>query len=157
MGFGFPAAIGAQFGCPDKKVWSVVGDGGFQMTACELQTCAQEGIKIHIAIINNGYLGMVRQWQEMFWENRLSGVDLEGNPDFVKLAEAYGVLGLRIRRPGDIDRKLQEARAHAGPVLVVAEVMKEDNVFPMIPAGAPLSHMIIEPPKHRLEKPSGST
>jgi acetolactate synthase-1/2/3 large subunit len=112
---------------------------------------------VKILVINNNYLGMVRQWQEMFWENRLSGVDLEGNPDFVKLAEAYGIPGLRIRRPGDIDRKLKEARAHPGPVLVVAEVMKEDNVFPMIPAGAPLSHMIIEPPKHRLEKPSGST
>jgi acetolactate synthase-1/2/3 large subunit len=85
-------------------------------------------------------------------------VDLEGNPDFVKLAEAYGIKGLRIRRPGDIDRKLREARAYkGGPVLVVAEVVKEDNVFPMIPAGAPISHMIIEPPKHRLEKPSGST
>jgi acetolactate synthase-1/2/3 large subunit len=157
MGFGFPAAIGAWFARPEEEVWAVVGDGGFQMTLCELATAAVKGAAVKILVINNNYLGMVRQWQEMFWENRLSGVDLEGNPDFVKLAEAYGVLGLRIRRPGDIDRKLKEARAHPGPVLVVAEVMKEDNVFPMIPAGAPLSHMIIEPPKHRLEKPSGST
>jgi acetolactate synthase-1/2/3 large subunit len=157
MGFGFPAAIGAWFARPEEEVWAVVGDGGFQMTLCELATAAVKGAAVKILVINNNYLGMVRQWQEMFWENRLSGVDLEGNPDFVKLAEAYGVLGLRIRRPGDIDRKLKEARAHDGPVLVVAEVMKEDNVFPMIPAGAPISHMIIEPPKHRLEKPSGST
>jgi acetolactate synthase I/II/III large subunit len=115
-------------------------------------------VPVKILVINNNYLGMVRQWQELFFENRLSGVDLEGNPDFVKLAEAYGIKGLRIRRPGDVDRKLREARAYKdGPVLVVAEVVKEDNVFPMIPAGAPIAHMIIEPPKHRLEKPSGST
>ncbi len=158
MGFGFPAAIGAWFARQDQEVWAVVGDGGFQMTLCELATAAVHEVGVKILVINNNYLGMVRQWQEMFWENRLSGVDLEGNPDFVKLAEAYGVKGLRIRRPGDIDRKLREARAHTkGPVLVVAEVMKEDNVFPMIPAGAPIAHMIIEPPKHRLEKPSGST
>ena len=157
MGFGFPAAIGAWFARPEEEVWAVVGDGGFQMTLCELATAAVKRAAVKILVINNNYLGMVRQWQEMFWENRLSGVDLEGNPDFVKLAEAYGVPGLRIRRPGDIDRKLKEARAHPGPVLVVAEVMKEDNVFPMIPAGAPVSHMIIEPPRHRLEKPVGST
>jgi acetolactate synthase-1/2/3 large subunit len=157
MGFGFPAAIGAWFARPDQEVWAVVGDGGFQMTLCELATAAVKKVGVKVLVINNNYLGMVRQWQEMFWENRLSGVDLEGNPDFVKLAEAYGVKGLRITRPGDIDRKLREARAHKGPALVVAEVMKEDNVFPMIPAGAPIANMIIEPPKHRLEKPHGST
>jgi len=157
MGFGFPAAIGAWFARPDQEIWAVVGDGGFQMTLCELATAAVKKVGVNVLVINNNYLGMVRQWQEMFWENRLSGVDLEGNPDFVKLAEAYGVKGLRITRPGDIDRKLREARAHKGPVLVVAEVMKEDNVFPMIPAGAPIANMIIEPPKHRLEKPHGST
>ena len=158
MGFGFPAAIGAWFARPEEEVWAVVGDGGFQMTLSELATAAVHHVPVKILVINNNYLGMVRQWQEMFWENRLSGVDLEGNPDFVKLAEAYGVKGLRINRPGDVDRKLREARAHkGGPVLVVAEVMKEDNVFPMIPAGAPIAHMIIEPPRHRLEKPSGST
>ena len=99
-----------------------------------------------------------RQWQELFFENRLSGVDLEGNPDFVKLAESYGIPAFRIRRPADIDRKLRAARAVAdGPAVVVAEVMKEDNVFPMIPAGASLSEMLIEKPKRRLEKPTGST
>src|SRR5262245_24251660 len=158
MGFGFPAAIGAKFARPESEVWAVVGDGGFQMTLCELATAAVHHVPVKVLVINNNYLGMVRQWQELFFENRLSGVDLEGNPDFVKLAEAYGVKGLRISRAGDIDRKLREARAHkGGPVLVVAEVVKEDNVFPMIPAGAPIAHMIIEPPKHRLEKPSGST
>jgi acetolactate synthase-1/2/3 large subunit len=158
MGFGFPAAIGAQFGRRGDEVWAVVGDGGFQMTLCELATAAVHKLPVKVLVINNNFLGMVRQWQELFWENRLSGVDLEGNPDFVKLAEAYGVKGIRIRRPGDVDRKLQEARdVTDGPCLVVAEVSKEDNVFPMIPAGAPLSHMIIEPPRERLEKPSGST
>jgi acetolactate synthase-1/2/3 large subunit len=94
----------------------------------------------------------------MFYDNRLSGADLEGNPDFVKLAQAYGVKGLRIRRPADVDRVLREAQQYdAGPCVVVAEVVKEDNVFPMIPAGASLSEMLIEKPKHRLEKPTGST
>ncbi len=158
MGFGFPAAIGAQFAFPHKKVWAIVGDGGFQMTCSELATAAVNKLPVKCLIINNNYLGMIRQWQEMFYDNRLSGADLEGNPDFVKLAQAYGVKGLRIRRPADVDRILREAQAwDSGPCVVVAEVVKEDNVFPMIPAGASLSEMLIEKPKHRLEKPSGST
>jgi acetolactate synthase-1/2/3 large subunit len=158
MGFGWPAAIGAKFARPEAEVWAVVGDGGFQMTMAELATAAVHKVAARCLIINNNYLGMVRQWQELFYENRLSGVDLEGNPDFVKLAEAYGIAAFRIRRPADIDRKLKAARAvKGGPAVVVAEVMKEDNVFPMIPAGAPVSHMIIDPPKRRLEKPVGST
>jgi acetolactate synthase I/II/III large subunit len=158
MGFGFPAAVGAKFARPREEVWAVVGDGGFQMTLCELATAAVHKVAVKVLIINNNYLGMVRQWQELFFENRLSGVDLEGNPDFVKLAEAYGIKALRIGRPADIDRKLREAHEYdAGPCVVVAEVVKEDNVFPMIPAGAPVSAMIIDPPRQRLEKPSGST
>jgi len=157
MGFGFPAAIGAKLARPEAEVWAVVGDGGFQMTMSELATAAVHEVGVKVLVVNNNYLGMVRQWQEAFFDNRLSGVDLEGNPDFVKLAEAYGVKGLRIRRPADIDRKLREARAHDGPVVVVAEVVKEGNVFPWIPAGAPITDMLIEPPKHKLEKPSGST
>ena len=158
MGFGFPAAIGAQFGNPDKRVWAIVGDGGFQMTLCELATAQIHRLPVKVLIINNNYLGMIRQWQELFYENRLSGSDLEGNPDFVKLAQSYGVKALRIRRPADVDRILREAHAYRdGPCVVVAEVVKEDNVFPMIPAGAAVSEMIIEPPKHKLEKPTGST
>ena len=158
MGFGFPAAIGAQFANPDKKVWAVVGDGGFQMTQAELATAQLHQLPVKCLIINNNYLGMIRQWQELFYENRLSGSDLEGNPDFVKLAQAYGVKGLRIRRPADVDRILREAHEYQdGPCVVVAEVVKEDNVFPMIPAGAAVSEMIIEKPKHRMEKPEGST
>jgi acetolactate synthase-1/2/3 large subunit len=158
MGFGFPAAIGAAFGRPGQPVWAVVGDGGFQMTQAELATAQIHKLNVKCLIVNNNFLGMVRQWQELFFENRLSGVDLEGNPDFVKLAQAYGVKAYRIRRPGDVDRILAEAHAYSkGPCVVVAEVVKEDNVFPMIPAGAPLSHMIIEKPKEKLEKPQGST
>jgi len=158
MGFGFPAAIGAKFGRPQAEVWAVVGDGGFQMTMAELATASIHKLATKVLIINNNYLGMVRQWQEAFFDNRLSGVDLEGNPDFVKLAEAYGIKALRIRRPADIDRKLREAREYQeGPCVVVAEVIREDNVFPWVPAGAPISGMLLEPPRERLEKPSGST
>ncbi len=158
MGFGFPAAIGAQFANPDKKVWAIVGDGGFQMTQAELATAGVHKLPVKCLIINNHYLGMIRQWQELFYENRLSGSDLEGNPDFVKLAQAHSIKALRIRRPGDVDRILSEAHEYdEGPCVVVAEVVKEDNVFPMIPAGAAVSEMIIEKPKHRMDKPEGST
>jgi len=158
MGFGFPAAIGAQFANPDQKVWCIVGDGGFQMTMPELATAAIHKLPVKILIINNSYLGMVRQWQELFFDNRLSGVDLEGNPDFVKLAGAYGIKGWRVRRPAEVDRVLKAAMAYNdGPCLVEAEVIKEDNVFPMIPAGAALRDMIVDRPKHKMEKPTGST
>ena len=158
MGYGFPAAIGAQFGQPDEAVWAVVGDGGFQMTLPELATAAIHKLPVKVLIVNNNFLGMVRQWQQMFFDNRLSGVDLEGNPDFVKLAQAYGIKAWRIKRPADVDRILEQAHAYdEGPCVVVAEVMKEDNVFPMIPAGASLDEMLIEKPKEKLAKPSGST
>ena len=158
MGFGMPAAIGAQFGRPDHQVWAVVGDGGFQMTMPELATAATRKLPIKVLIINNAYLGMVRQWQEMFFENRYSGVDLEGNPDFVKLAESFGCKGFRIRRSGDVRRILQQAIDYNdGPCIVDACVEKEGNVFPMIPAGAAVSEMITEKPKTALPKPEGST
>ncbi len=158
MGFGFPAAVGAKLGCPDKPVWAIVGDGGFQMTLSELATAAVNKVALKVLVINNHYLGMVRQWQELFYANRLSGTDLEGNPDFVKLAEAYNIRGFHLRRAADVDRVLQAAMEYDdGPCLIDAEVVKEDNVFPMIPAGAPLSDIIIEPPKATLEKPAGST
>ncbi|HXU81535.1 MAG TPA: biosynthetic-type acetolactate synthase large subunit [Polyangia bacterium] len=158
MGYGFPAAIGAQFALPDKKVWTVVGDGGFQMTMAELSTAMIHKLPVKILVINNHYLGMIRQWQELFYDNRLSGADLEGNPDFVKLAQAYGAKGFRIRRAADVDKILKQAMDwNEGPCIVDAEVVKEDNVFPMIPAGAALRDMIIERPKEKLEKPTGST
>jgi acetolactate synthase I/II/III large subunit len=158
MGYGFPAAIGAQFAKPDTKVWSISGDGGFQMTMCELATAALHKLPVKILIINNSYLGMVRQWQELFFDNRLSGVDLEGNPDFVKLAAAYGIKGWHVKRPADVDRVIKAAMAwNEGPCLIEAEVIKEDNVFPMIPAGAALKDMLIERPKQKMAKPEGST
>jgi len=158
MGFGFPAAIGAKLGCPDKPVWAVVGDGGFQMTLSELATAAVNKINVKVLVINNHFLGMVRQWQELFYENRLSGTPLPGNPDFVKLAEAYNIQAFHLRRAADVDRVLTAAMEYNdGPCLVEAEVVREDNVFPMIPAGASLAEMIIEPPKMALEKPTGST
>ena len=158
MGFGFPAAIGAQLGRPDDTVVAIVGDGGFQMTLCELATAAVHKLPLKVLVMDNKYLGMVRQWQNLFFDNRLSGVDLEGNPDFVKLAEAYGIKGFHLRRNADIDKVLKQALEYdEGPCVVHAECEKEDNVFPMIPAGAAVHEMIIEPPKHKLAKPTGST
>jgi acetolactate synthase-1/2/3 large subunit len=158
MGFGFPAAIGAQLACPDSLVISISGDGGFQMTLFELATAALHKLPIKIVVLNNHYLGMVRQWQELFYEDRTSGVDLVGNPDFCKLAEAYGIPSVHIRRPADVGRMLQKALDYKdGPILIHAECVKTDNVFPMIPAGAALEDMIIEAPKHRMAKPVGST
>jgi len=158
MGFGFPAAIGAQLAHPEKTVVTIVGDGGFQMTLCELATAFIHKLPIKILIINNHYLGMVRQWQNLFYDNRLSGVDMEGNPDFVKLAQAYGIKGFRVRRSADVRRIMAAALEYnEGPCVIDVEVEKEDNVFPMIPAGASLSEMILEPPKHKMAKPVGST
>ena len=148
MGFGFPAAIGAKLGHPERSVWAVVGDGGFQMTLSELATAVVHKLAVKVIIMNNHYLGMVRQWQEMFYDNRLSGIDLDGNPDFVKLAEAYGAKGLHLRRAADVDRVLQAAGEYNdGPCLIDAEVVKEGNVFPMVPAGASLREMIVDPPR----------
>ena len=158
MGFGFPAAIGAQFACPDDLVVAIVGDGGFQMTLFELATAALHKLPLKILVLNNHYLGMVRQWQELFFEDRKSGVDLEGNPDFVKLAAAYGIQGFNIKRPADTGRILQKALDYnEGPCLIHAECCKTDNVFPMIPAGAALEDMLTEPPKEKMAKPVGST
>ena len=160
MGYGFPASIGAQLGNPEDLVVAVVGDGGFQMTMSELATAAIHKLPIKILIINNRYLGMVRQWQQLFFDNRESGVDMEGNPDFVKVGEAFGVKGFHLRRAGDVTKVLKKALAYnEGPCIVEAEVVKADNVFPMIPAGAAVSDMLIdEPPKtKKLKKPVGST
>ncbi len=158
MGFGFPAAIGAQFAHPEQTVVAVVGDGGFQMTLNELATAVIHKLPIKILVLNNHYLGMVRQWQELFFDNRESGVDLLGNPDFAKLAEAYGAVGLTVRRPADVRKTLERAMEITDcPVVINAECIKADNVFPMIPAGAPLEAMLTEAPKEKMEKPVGST
>ena len=148
MGFGFPAAIGAQLARPDALVCAIVGDGGFQMTMSELSTAMNLKLPLKVLIINNHYLGMVRQWQNLFYENRLSGVDLQGSPDFVKLAESYGCKAIRIKRIGDVKEGIEKALAYSdGPVVIDAEVEKEDNVFPMIPSGASIRDMILGPPR----------
>ena len=158
MGYGFPAAIGAQFARPKDQVVAIVGDGGFQMTLYELATACIHKLPIKIIVLNNHYLGMVRQWQELFFDNRESGVDLEGNPDFVALAQAYGAAGINITSANDVEAKLKEAWAITDrPVLINAEVIKTDNVYPMVPAGAPLEEMLVKAPTTKLAKPKGST
>lgn len=158
MGFGFPAAIGAQFAKPDTQVVAICGDGGFQMTLFELATAAIHKLPIKIFILNNHYLGMVRQWQELFFDNRMSGVDLEGNPDFVKLAESYGIKGVNITSPSGLKDQIKRIMDYSeGPIVVNCEVQKTDNVYPMVPAGRPLEDMLISAPTEKLEKPTGST
>ena len=144
MGFAVPAAIGAKRARPDAEVWAVVGDGGFQMTMCELATAVQEGIAIKVAIINNGFLGMVRQWQEFFYERRYAATPLSG-PDFVRLAEAFGVRGIAVAQRSEVLPAVDEARTHPGPVVVDFRVEQEDTVYPMVPAGADLHAMIRRP------------
>jgi acetolactate synthase-1/2/3 large subunit len=144
MGFALPAAIGAKFACPDKEVWVIAGDGGFQMTAAELSTIVQEGIKINIAIINNGYLGMVRQWQEFFYEKNYEATPLV-SPDFVKLADAHGINGLTVRTRAELADAVNTARSAPGTFLLNFKVEKEDSVYPMIPAGSSLHEMIRRP------------
>jgi acetolactate synthase-1/2/3 large subunit len=148
MGYGFPAAIGAQFGRPNEAVWSISGDGGFQMTMCELATAAVNRLPVKALVLNNNYLGMVRQWQTMFYDDRKSGVDLDGNPDFAKLAEAYpGVKAFTLKRTADIRKVLERAIAYnEGPCVINAFIEKADNVFPMIPAGSALEGMLISEP-----------
>ena len=144
MGFALPAAIGAKFACPDKDVWVVVGDGGFQMTSCELATAEQEGIKVNVAIINNAFLGMVRQWQEFFYDKRYAATPMTG-PDFVKLAEAYRLTGLRCNQRSDVKSTVEKTLSAKGTVVIDFVVEKEDTVFPMVPAGADLDKMIRRP------------
>lgn len=143
MGFGLPAAVGAQIGCPDALVFDISGDGSFQMNSQELATAVAYRLPIKIAVINNGYLGMVRQWQQLFHGGRYSQTDIFAvNPDFVKLAEAYGVLGLRAERPEEVRPALEKAIATPGPVLIDFAVDREENVFPMVPPGGTLDNMM---------------
>ncbi len=144
MGFSLPAGIGVKFARPDSDVWVLAGDGGFQMTQAELSTIKQEGIKLNIAIINNGYLGMVRQWQDFFFEKRYSAVAISA-PDFVKIAEAHGLEGIRVTQRSEIAAAVQYARQASGTVLIDFQVEQEDAVFPMVPSGASLETMIHRP------------
>jgi acetolactate synthase-1/2/3 large subunit len=143
MGFALPAAIGAKMGRPDAEVWAIVGDGGFQMTCPELATLVQEELDVKIAIINNGYLGMVRQWQEFFYDKRYAATPISG-PDFRKLAEAFGLWGATVTTRGEVESTVASARRQRG-ALIDFQVEQEDSVFPMVPAGRDLHDMIRRP------------
>jgi acetolactate synthase-1/2/3 large subunit len=144
MGFALPAAIGAKVACPEKEVWVVAGDGGFQMTSPELATLMQEKLDLNIAVINNGYLGMVRQWQEFFYEKNYQSTPLL-SPDFVKLAGAYGMHAAAVRCRSEALPAIRAAQQHPGGSLIDFQVEQEDSVYPMIPAGAALNQMIRRP------------
>ena len=148
MGYGLPSAIGAWFAHKDEEVWTVIGDGGFQMTQAELSTAVQENANVKIAIMNNNFLGMVRQWQELFFDKRYEATHLQGNPDFAKLAQLYGIRSWQATNPAEAENAIQEARAHPGPAFIEFQVVEEGdegNVFPMVPAGAALHEMIRRP------------
>jgi acetolactate synthase-1/2/3 large subunit len=140
MGFGMPAAMGAKFGKPEEEVWAIVGDGGFQMTICELATARQENVNINIAIINNNFLGMVRQWQELFYDRRYNATPMF-NPDFCKVAEAYGIPSMRVTTREQMAESVEFARSIDGPVLIEYMVEREEMVYPMVPSGADLDDM----------------
>ncbi len=156
MGFGLPAAIGASFGVgPDKDVWCISGDGSFQMCIQELIVATIYKLPVKIAILNNTFLGMVRQWQEMFWQKHYSSVDMERAPDFVKVAEAYGMLGLRCESVDDVEATIRKAMETEGPVLMDFRVVKETNVYPMIPSGQTVGDMIVRKPQ-QVEEPEST-
>jgi acetolactate synthase-1/2/3 large subunit len=144
MGFALPAAIGAKIARPDSEVWVVAGDGGFQMTSPELATAVQEQLDINVAIINNGYLGMVRQWQEFFYDKRYAATPLSG-PDFVKLAEAYGAWSTAVTERSQVVGAVESARRQRRTAVIDFRVEQEDTVYPMVPAGADLHKMIRRP------------
>jgi acetolactate synthase-1/2/3 large subunit len=144
MGYGFPAALGAQIALPERQVIAFVGDGGFQMTAQELATAVQYGTNVKIVIMNNNSLGMVRQWQELFYDRNYSHVDMEWTPDFIKLADAYGATGLRARHPSELKSVLERGLSTPGVVVMDIVVELEENVYPMIPPGAGLHEMVLE-------------
>ena len=144
MGFELPAALGAQVGRPDAPVWSIAGDGGFQMTSQELATMAQENLPVKIALLNNGYLGMVRQWQELFFDNHIKEVPISG-PDYVKLAHAYGIAGERVLHQEDVMPALRQAQSHPGPYLIEFVVDPAANVYPMVPPGGSLADTLEDP------------
>jgi acetolactate synthase-1/2/3 large subunit len=152
MGYGFPASIGAQVAFPDRTVFDIAGEGSFQMNVQELATAVQYGLPVKIAVLNNRALGMVRQWQELFFDKRYSETCPPSQPDFVRLAEAYGAVGLRAKRPKDVIPCLKKALAVRGPVVIDFRVNPEENVFPMVPAGHSIDQMILKEPKKKARK-----
>ena len=150
MGFEVPAALGAKVGRPDKTVWSIAGDGGFQMTMCDLATAVESQIAVKFAILNNGVLGMVHQWQEFFYDRDFFATEYTGNPDFVKIAEAYGIKGIRVTDKAQVVGAIQEAMETPGPVVVDFVVKPDEQVYPMIPAGESVKEMMEEPVPERI-------
>ena len=150
MGFEVPAALGAKVGCPDKVVWSIAGDGGFQMTMCDLATAVENNIDVKFAILNNGTLGMVHQWQEFFYDKDFFATVYSGNPDFVKLAEAYGITGIRVTDKSQVEAAIRQAMDTPGPVVVDFIVKQDEQVYPMIPAGESVNEMMEEPVPERI-------
>jgi acetolactate synthase-1/2/3 large subunit len=144
MGFALPAAMGAKMACPGDEVWVIAGDGGFQMTASELATCSQENIKVNVAIINNGFLGMVRQWQQFFYGGRYVATPIK-SPDYVLLAQAHGLKGICVTKRSDVRAAVEQARSNAETTLIDFRVEQQDSVYPMVPAGADLDAMIRRP------------
>jgi acetolactate synthase-1/2/3 large subunit len=147
MGFGLPSAIGAQFARPDKLVFCIVGDGGFQMSIPELATIVNHSLPIKIVVMNNGYLGMVRQWQTLFYNNRLSQVELSSFPDVEKLAGAYGFKGRTVSSVAEMPGALEEAVREPGPYLLNVKVSPTENVYPMVPSGGAINEMVLRPPQ----------
>jgi acetolactate synthase-1/2/3 large subunit len=145
MGYEVPSAIGAQLGNPDRLVWSICGDGGFQMTSMELATAVENNLPVNYAILNNNHLGMITQWQGMFYEGDFQAETYSANPDFVKLAEAYGMKGIRVTKQEELEGAIREANAHPGPVIIDFVIEKVDNVYPMIPAGQSVNELMEEP------------
>ena len=143
MGFGLPAAIGAQVACPDKVVVDIAGDSSIQMNIQEMATALQYHLPVKIVILNNGYLGMVRQWQELFYNKRYASTCMDCGPDFIKLAEAYGALGLRATKPEEVIPVLEKGLSSPNTVIMDFVVAKEECVYPMVPAGAPITEMLL--------------
>ena len=142
MGFGLPAAIGAKVGCPDKTVIDIAGDGSIQMNSQELATAVANKIPVKIMILNNGYLGLVRQWQELFWDKRYSHTNIVDSVDFVKLVEAYGGVGFRVTKKSEVESTIKKALEIDNVVMVDFRIEREENVYPMVPAGSPIDQMI---------------
>jgi acetolactate synthase-1/2/3 large subunit len=156
MGFGLPSAMGVKVGCPDADVWVIDGDGSFQMTMQELATIAQDDITLKMAILNNGYLGMVRQWQDLFFGKRYVATPLSG-PDFVKIAGAYGIPGLQVTKKIDVVPAIQQAAVAPGSFLIDFRIEPEENVYPMVPPGASLAEVLEAPKKEVAAWPRRNT
>jgi acetolactate synthase-1/2/3 large subunit len=152
MGYEVPGAMGAKVGRPDKTVWSIAGDGGFQMTMAELATLVENKIPVKFAIMNNGFLGMVRQWQELFYDKSYVATNYTANPDFVKLADAFGMLGLRVTDKTKVRSAIEKAMEYDGPALIDFVVEEEENVYPMIPAGQTIHELIEEPAPEKVRR-----